>query len=65
MKTLIQLSAEPSMLPTQTAWHLADLKVACPGVGIDLIRRVLANLQHDGKIRSLGTGRGAKWEKLN
>lgn len=25
MKTLIQLSAEPSLIPMQTAWYLADL----------------------------------------
>jgi len=35
-------------------FRVADVKSACPGVGIDLIRRVLANLQHDGKVRSLG-----------
>jgi hypothetical protein len=46
-------------------FQVTDVKAACPGVGIDLIRRVLANLQNEGKIRSLGTGRGAKWEKLN
>ncbi|MBN2704091.1 MAG: Fic family protein [Pontiellaceae bacterium] len=28
MKTLTQLSSEPPMMPTQTAWYLADLGVA-------------------------------------
>ena len=30
---------------------------------VDLIRRVLANLKKEGKIKALGTGRGAQWEK--
>jgi len=29
-----------------------------------LIRQLLARLQKEKKIKALGTGRGAKWEKL-
>ena len=43
---------------------VSDLQNACPGVGLDLIRRILARLQKQKKIRSLGTGRSAKWEKI-
>jgi hypothetical protein len=42
---------------------VADLQAECPGVGLDLIRRLLARLQKEKKIKSLGTGRSAKWEK--
>jgi len=42
----------------------AHLQADCPGVGLDLIRRVLARLQKGKKVRALGTGRGARWEKL-
>jgi len=45
-------------------FRVAELQAQCPGVGLDLIRRVLAQLQKDKKVKALGTGRGAKWEKL-
>jgi hypothetical protein len=43
---------------------VADLQAGCPGVGLDLIRRLLSRLQKEKKIKSLGTGRSAKWEKI-
>lgn len=46
-----------------TTFRVADLQAECPGVGVDLIRRLLARLQREKKVKSLGTGRGAKWEK--
>ena len=45
-------------------FRVADVQDSCPGVSIDLIRRVLSGLQKAGRIRSLGTGRSAQWEKL-
>jgi Fic family protein len=45
------------------AFRVADLQAECPGVGVDLIRQLLARLRKEKKIRSLGTGRGARWEK--
>jgi Fic family protein len=47
-----------------TAFRVADLQAECPGVGLDLIRQLLARLQKAKKVKALGTGRGAKWEKL-
>ena len=46
-----------------STFRVADLQAECPGVGVDLIRQILARLQKERKIKSLGTGRGAKWEK--
>lgn len=46
-----------------STFRVADLQAECPGVGVDLIRLLLARLQKGKKIKSLGTGRGAKWEK--
>lgn len=46
-----------------STFRVADLQSECPGVGVDLIRQLLARLQKEKKIKSLGTGRGAKWEK--
>jgi Fic family protein len=47
-----------------STFRVADLQTECPGVGLDLIRRILSRLQKGKKIKALGTGRGAKWEKL-
>jgi Fic family protein len=47
-----------------STFRVADLQAECPGVGLDLIRQILARRQKAGKIRSLGTGRSAKWEKI-
>ncbi len=46
-----------------STFRVADLQAGCPGVGLDLIRKLLARLQKGKKIKSLGTGRNAKWEK--
>lgn len=45
------------------AFLVADLQTECPGVGVDLIRQLLARLRKEGKVTPLSTGRGAKWEK--
>jgi hypothetical protein len=47
-----------------STFRVADLQAGCHGVGLDLIRRLLGRLQREKKIKSLGTGRGAKWQKL-
>ena len=47
-----------------STFRVADLQAECPGVGLDLIRRILGRLQKEKKVKALGTGRGAKWEKL-
>ena len=59
-KTAMVLAAIDRQVAT---FRVADLRSECPGVGVDLIRRLLAQLQKEGKIKSLGTGRAAKWQK--
>jgi len=44
-------------------FSVADILRKCPGVGIDMIRRVLKDLQAQGLIECLGRGRNAKWNK--
>ena len=46
------------------SFRVADLQAECPGVGLDLIRRVLARLRKQKRIKALGTGRGARWKRL-
>ncbi|MDO8675565.1 MAG: Fic family protein [Candidatus Omnitrophota bacterium] len=42
---------------------LSDLERACPGVSRDMIRIVLRNLQKSKKVKCLGRGPGAVWQK--
>jgi|SRR3989339_113057 len=44
-------------------FSVADLRKECPDVGIDMIRRVLKDLQIQGAVECLGRGRNAKWNK--
>lgn len=41
-----------------------DVKDKCPNLSDSTIRRALENLQEQGKIQSTGTGRSAKWIKI-
>ncbi|TGN10564.1 Fic family protein [Leptospira ilyithenensis] len=45
-------------------FSIADIKYNLPGVSVELIRKLLKDLQNENKVRSLGRGRNAKWEKL-
>jgi len=49
-KTAAVLAAIDRQIST---FRVADLQGECPGVGIDLIRRLLARLQKEKKIKSL------------
>jgi Fic family protein len=60
-KTAAVLAAVDRQVST---FRVADLQAECPGVGVDLIRQLLARLQKEKKVKALGTGRGAKWEKI-
>ena len=60
-KTAAVLAAVGRQVST---FRVADLQAECPGVGVDLIRQLLARLQKETKVKSLGTGRSAKWQKL-
>jgi hypothetical protein len=47
----------------QLAVSVSDLQRECPGVGVDLIRRVLKGLR-GSRVACLGRGQSAKWKKL-
>jgi len=47
----------------QGEFRVADLQKACPGVSVDLIRRVLKNLRAERKVKCLGRGQNAQWVK--
>lgn len=44
-------------------FSIASLQEQTPGVGVDLTRRVLKDLQADGRVECLGRGRTATWRK--
>lgn len=52
---------EASVRAFASEFTLADLERACPHVSRDMIRRVLRNLQAEGKAECLGRGPGATW----
>jgi hypothetical protein len=43
---------------------VTDPPNACPGLGVDYIRHLLAHMQKEEMIKALGTDWGAQWEKL-
>jgi hypothetical protein len=44
-------------------FSVADLQRECPGVSVDMIRRVLKDLKAAGKVECLGRGRNALWRR--
>lgn len=44
---------------------IADVRQAAPGVSDGYINRVLGELKNRGAIKSLGTGRSARWRRLS
>lgn len=44
-------------------FSVADLQKQLPGVSVDMIRRILKDMQAQGAVECLGRGRSAKWRK--
>lgn len=44
---------------------IGEVVKLCPGISRPMIRHILDALRKEGKIQSLGTGRSAKWHKIN
>jgi len=44
-------------------FHVSDVQRECPGVSLDLIRRVLKNLRSSSEVECLGRGQNAKWQR--
>ena len=59
-KTELVLSAMARM---EGPFSVADLQRECPGVGLDLIRKVLKQQRSAGKVKCLGLGRSALWQR--
>lgn len=46
------------------SFSVAEIQLKCPGVGIDMIRRVLKDMQAKVVVECMGRGRNAKWRKM-
>ena len=44
-------------------FRVAEIRAVCPGVGVDLIRKVLRTLKDAGKVECLSRGQNASWRK--
>jgi Fic family protein len=49
----------------QASFTVTDLQRECPGVSLDMIRHVLKHLRDNGKVKCLGRGPNARWEKTS
>jgi Fic family protein len=47
------------------AFQVADLQRDCPGVGLDLIRRILKQKRASGQVDCAVRGRNSKWQKTD
>lgn len=45
------------------SFSVGELKARCPGVSLDMIRRVLKDLRARGQVECLGRGVAARWQK--
>jgi len=48
---------------TSQPFRVSDIQRVCPGVSVDMIRRVMKDLRASGRAQCLGRGQQAQWEK--
>jgi len=44
-------------------FRVSDVQRECPGVSVDLVRRALKNLRSLGRVKCLGRGQSAEWQR--
>ena len=45
-------------------FSISEIEDECPGISRVMIKTVIRQMRDEGKIRSTGIGRGAKWVKI-
>ncbi|MBI3097940.1 MAG: Fic family protein [Planctomycetes bacterium] len=55
---------ENAILRFPGRFRFGDLQRTCPGVSYPTLRRALSDLRRKGKLRCLGMGRDAQWERI-
>jgi len=56
----IELAVKRKIKP----FSFSEIESECPGISKDMIRHVLRKMRDEGRLRAEGTGRGAKWIKI-
>lgn len=56
----IELAVKRKIKP----FSFSEIESECPGISKDMIRHVLRKMRDEGRLRAEGTGRGAKWNKI-
>lgn len=54
---------EAAILRQDGAFSVSDIRDACPGVGVDLIRKVLGRLKGN-QVKCMGRGQTAQWQVI-
>lgn len=44
-------------------FRVSAIQRQCPGVSVDLVRRVLKNLRSSGRVKCMGRGQSAEWQR--
>jgi Fic family protein len=55
------ITAAISRFPS--AFRVSDIQRQCPAVSVDLVRQVLKNLRSSGRVKCLGRGQSAEWQR--
>jgi hypothetical protein len=50
---------------TTGSFRVTDIQKQCPGVGVDMVRKVLKTLKASGKVKCLSRGQNAQWQKTD
>jgi len=58
---MIQQAVERKISP----FSISEIEDECPGISRVMIKTVLRRMRDEGKIRSIGVGRGAKWVRIS
>ena len=45
-------------------FHIRELRQNCPGISLDMIRKVLKDMRKSGEVECIGRGKQAKWRVL-
>jgi len=45
------------------SFSVADIQAKCPGVSVDMIRKILKKERSTGKLECMGRGRDARWRR--
>jgi predicted transcriptional regulator of viral defense system len=46
------------------SFSVREIQNRCPGISIDMIRKVLKDLQKENRVERLGKGQSARWREV-